>query len=240
LTLPPNERLAAHLTAWLGAWPLPVDEGVGTVTGETEVIVVGSRARTQPGWDGTVHALVGVVSPAGGVLSVAPDVVDAVLALAGRPNATAVTVGALERGLSAVVGRPHGHPGRGLFRWSVQPTALPDAGEWVPTSDPRVPPWLKPFNGDVLVAWDEARRYGAGVGRKVHDAFGHELAVGTEEALRGHGIARRLVAQAARRVLDDGAVPTYLHAPDNVASARVADASGFPDRGWRVLGVWDA
>lgn len=33
-----------------------------------------------------------------------------------------------------------------------------------------------------------------------------------------------------------GAAPTYLHAADNVASARTADASGFPDVGWTILG----
>ena len=46
------------------------------------------------------------------------------------------------------------------------------------------------------------------------------------------------VAQAARRVLDEGAVPTYLHERDNHASARVAEAAGFPDRGWRAYGVY--
>ena len=39
------------------------------------------------------------------------------------------------------------------------------------------------------------------------------------------------MAQAARRVLDEGAVPTYLHAVDNHASAHLATAAGFPDRG---------
>ncbi len=39
-------------------------------------------------------------------------------------------------------------------------------------------------------------------------------------------------------MLDEGAVPTYLHAPDNVASARAADAAGFPDRGWSVVGFF--
>ena len=76
---------------------------------------------------------------------------------------------------------------------------------------------------------------GRTVQRKQHDLWGHELAVVTEEALRGRGIARRLVAQAARRVLSDGAVPTYLHAFDNAASARVAEAAGFADRGWQFL-----
>jgi hypothetical protein len=38
-------------------------------------------------------------------------------------------------------------------------------------------------------------------------------------------------------VLDDGAVPTYLHSLSNVASARVAEAAGLPDQGWRAFGV---
>jgi predicted GNAT family acetyltransferase len=75
------------------------------------------------------------------------------------------------------------------------------------------------------------------VGIKHHDAYGRELAVGTDEAARGRGLARRLVAQAARRILDEGGIPTYQHDPANVASARVADASGFPDRGWRSAGM---
>ena len=60
----------------------------------------------------------------------------------------------------------------------------------------------------------------------------------TAERARGRGLARRLVAQAARRVLAGGALPTYLHAPDNEASARVARAAGFPDRGWQVVGFF--
>ena len=63
--------------------------------------------------------------------------------------------------------------------------------------------------------------------------------MGTEPAVRGRGLARRLVAQAARRVLDEGAVPTYLHDPANVASARVAEAAGFPDLGWKTYGVFE-
>ncbi|MFD0788502.1 GNAT family N-acetyltransferase, partial [Micromonospora azadirachtae] len=62
--------------------------------------------------------------------------------------------------------------------------------------------------------------------------------VGTAPEAQGRGLARRLVAQAARRVLDEGAVPTYLHEWSNHASARVADAAGFPDRGWRSFGVY--
>jgi predicted GNAT family acetyltransferase len=75
------------------------------------------------------------------------------------------------------------------------------------------------------------------VGRKQHDRWGHELAVVTEEGHQGRGWATDLIAQAAHRVIADGAVPTYLHAPGNEPSARTADAAGFPDRGWLVHGL---
>ena len=125
-----------------------------------------------------------------------------------------------------------------VFRWSVDPAELEPLGEWVDPHDGRIPDWLRPFDGDVLVHWDEQGRYGAGVGRKRHDHAGQELAVGTDPAMRGRGLARRLVATAAERVIDEGAVPTYLHTLDNVASARVADSAGFPDVGWRLLSLW--
>jgi hypothetical protein len=32
-------------------------------------------------------------------------------------------------------------------------------------------------------------------------------------------------------------VATYLHDPANLASARVATAAGFPDLGWKIIGV---
>jgi len=45
------------------------------------------------------------------------------------------------------------------------------------------------------------------------------------------------VAQAARTLLAGGVIPTYLHDPANTASAKVADAAGFPDRGWTAIGI---
>lgn len=237
-TLPP--ALREHLRAWLGALP---DPGAPTR-------VVGHEARAVPGWDGTVDGFLGIGAPWGTVLSVPPGCEDDIQPLAGaldgvlrgRPEAAGSQRGheELARRLARALGREGGVLGRGLFRWSSAPAPLADAGDWVRRDDPRVPDWLRPFNGEVLIAWDEDGRYVAGVGRKQHDRFGHELAVVTEERARGRGLGRRLVAQAARRVLEDGAVPTYLHAEANVASAKLAEAAGFPDRGWRVLGLWGA
>jgi GNAT superfamily N-acetyltransferase len=210
-------RLAAHLESWLGAWP--PDGGL---------TIVGSERRTVPGWDGSTFPVAGVATPGGAVLSVPP-------ALAGAFGAVRDLDGAQAR-LRELLDRPGGRIGRGVFRWCQQLVDTDEPGEWVPTGDPRVPEWLRPFNGDVLIAWDDHGRYAAGVGRKLHDALGHEISVGTEPEHRGKGLARRLVAQAARRIAADGAVATYLHRHDNHASAKVAEASGFPDEGWQVLG----
>jgi GNAT superfamily N-acetyltransferase len=224
-------RLSAHLHSWLGYWPAPPGE----------VVVVGSPMRVGPGWDGRTRPFIGVASPEGMVLSVPPGT-EPVLRRLGLSRRQLMSVphggdAGLGEEIGRAVGLAGGRLGRGCFRWTMRPADLEDAGEWLPTRDPRVPSWLHPFNGDVLIAWDEEGNYGAGVGRKQHDRWGHELAVVTEEALRGRGIARRLVAQAARRVLADGAVPTYLHDFDNRASAHVADAAGFPDRGWQFLAL---
>jgi GNAT superfamily N-acetyltransferase len=184
-----------------------------------------------PAWDGKIYPVAGVETPEGTVLSVPPDAVE-------QTRGAGHDLASIGPALPAIVGRPDARFGRGVFRWCQQLTdgTDPDA-VWLPPEDERVPPWLAVFNGDVLVHLDEHGRYGAGVGRKRHDAFGQELSVATEERLQGRGLARRLVAQAARRVADEGAVATYLHAENNIASARVADAAGFPDTGWWILGL---
>ena len=123
------------------------------------------------------------------------------------------------------------------FRWSEMSPSLPEVGIWLDADDPRVPAWLRPFNGGVLVALDRTGKYMAGVGLKRHNLLAREVAVGTDMGFRGRGLATRLVAQAARTILEAGEVPIYQHGVDNAASARVAEATGFPDRGWKMLEI---
>jgi GNAT superfamily N-acetyltransferase len=218
-----DSRLRRHLASWLGQWPAT-----------SEVSVVGSARREQPGWDGGVRPLIGVGTPNGLVLSVPRDRTAPVRALA----AATPERQALLDGLPEALGAPQRRVYCGVFRFSTRPGDLPDAGAWVPAGDPVVPDWLRVFGHQVLLAMDpQTGAYLAGVGLKRHDRYGWELAVGTEPEVRGRGLARRLVAQAARRVLDEGAVPTYQHAAGNAASAAVAEAAGFPDRGWISLGA---
>lgn len=218
-----HPTLTEHLRAWLGLWPPP----------HPGLTIVGSLERDRPGWDGSIRPVAGIETLEGSILSVSPLRIGAVRSIGDDLD----TVGA---NLGEALGRPTWRFGRGVYRWSDAPTPGDDPGVWLPTDDPRVPPWLRPFNGEVLIgfAGSDGSEVAAGVGRKQHDRYGHELAVVTEEAHRGRGWARQLVTQAARRVIEEGAIPMYLHAPDNHASARTAEASGFPDHGWRALGLF--
>jgi hypothetical protein len=227
VTPSPPAAVAAHLAHWVGAWPP-----------RRPALVVADPTPDLPGWDGGPRGVLGVAGPDGAAVLRLPA------EAAGRMPPVE-DVDALVTALPSAMALP-GIAGRGVLRWAVAvpgPGDLADAGVWLPAklglaADPRVPAWLVPFGGEVLVALDGQGRHLAGVGLKKHDDLGQEIAVVTAEWARGRGLARRLVAQAARRVLAEGRVVTYLHGPDNVASARVADACGFPDQGWSVLGFW--
>ena len=221
--------------SWLGAWP-----AAGAFR------VVPSARRVLPGWDGRPHALVGVAAGAAyghaTVLSVPPTRFHAVSRVVNEVAATSPPSDRTELGsrLPAALGLPHRRYTEAVLRWTTTPAAGEGLGQWEPVDEPGLPAWLRPFGPTVLVHRTAQGRYLAGVGIKRHTRFAHEIAVGTAPEARNQGLARVLVAQAARRILDDGAVPLYLHDVDNAASARVAEAAGFPDRGWRWLGLADA
>jgi len=205
---PTPDPLAAHLERELGVWPPPPGFTVTTV-----------EARRRLSWDGRERPVMGVSTPPGTVVSVRDDLYPAV--------AGAASVEELAEGLG-------GRIAKAIFRWSANPTRLEPLGTWLPVDDPVVPEWLHPFGGEVLVVVEQGH-YVAGVGLKRHDDDVWEISVGTEAAAQGRGLARRLVTTAARAVIDAGRTPTYLHDPANLASAKVAVASGFPERGWRML-----
>jgi GNAT superfamily N-acetyltransferase len=186
--LTPSERLTLHLQSWVGEWPPP----------SAGVHVVGDPARLKPTWDGAVRPLQGVGDGVGTVIAVPPEAVADVAEAIGddlaRPG--------LGDELGRILGVGPAAFGAGVFRTSdrVNPD-IRDAGAWFEHQTDDLPVWLAPFNGPRLVAFDDDGRPIAGVGIKVHDRYGHELSVVTDEAARGRGLAQRLVATAARRIL---------------------------------------
>ena len=236
------DGLRAHWRAWLGATDDELAVLGAAHDGPPPVVVVGSAGRTRPGWDGALHAVTGIVDASGAaVVSVPPAHVAWARSYVAQDDATGHQPRRPPGGPAgpARAARPHRLPrGLPLERLAAERRPAARRGEWLPVDDARVPEWLRPFGDDVLVALDDDDRYLAGVGLKRHDRHGHEISVGTDERARGRGLARRLVAQASRALHAQGIVATYLHDPANVASARVADAAGFPDRGWGVLGIF--
>src|SRR5437870_4157597 len=153
-----DARLEAHLRASLGAWPPPPGR----------LLVTTSAARTEPGWDGVVRTFQCVRSPDGAVASVEPLLLD-------RARDLGPTLADATPALEELLG---GRLFDVMFRWSTAPVPLEPLGEWVPAEDERVPPWLKPFGGEVLVLLEHGE-YVAGVGLKCHDDHASELPVGT-------------------------------------------------------------
>lgn len=226
-TPPPHEiedRLNRFLTSRLGTWPPAAS-----------LELRHCELRNQPRWDGSVQPFFGVESPQGTVLSFSRDEfpggesLDPVLVEdeLGGPDAH-ITI-------PEMFGRPEMHFGRAVYRYLGEFVDLPEIGDWAEPHDPRLPDWLMPFNGGVLVHWADDGSYAAGVGLKQHNELGYEIAVGTAPHHRGKGLAQALVAQSARHVWEIGAIPIYLHGTHNAASARVAERAGFPDRGWHLI-----
>src|SRR5688572_10911816 len=158
-------RLTRHLSTSLGAWP-PRERFRAVVL----------PARDRPGWDGGTWPGLGVESPHGTVFSLSPRLVATADAPVHELLATATTATDPVAAIVAGLGRPELNLWRSVFRWTERPAPSPNLVEWVPSRDPRLPAWLRAFGGDVLVAWDGDGGVAAGVGRKVHTPWAHELA----------------------------------------------------------------
>lgn len=217
-------RIDAFLTTRLGTWP-PANS--------LELRACDNRDEAR--WDGKSVPMLGVESPEGTVLSYSEKVFPCGAELDPVKVEDELGTGDSHITIPEMFCRPEMHFGRAVFRYLGEFVDLPEIGEWVEITDPRIPDWLKPFNGGVLVHWAEDGSYAAGVGVKQHNDLGMEISVGTDPGHRGKGLAQKLVAQSARDIWKRGAIPIYLHGATNAASARVAEKSGFPDRGWHII-----
>jgi RimJ/RimL family protein N-acetyltransferase len=103
-------------------------------------------------------------------------------------------------------------------------------------SDPRLPEWVHGhFVGEAWVVMEGGEVLSTAV-LKRYDERLREISVGTAPAARGRGLARSVVAAAARSVLAEGRAVLYNHAVDNDTSARVAESVGLHELG-RYHGV---
>ncbi|HZD68516.1 MAG TPA: GNAT family N-acetyltransferase [Actinomycetes bacterium] len=161
----------------------------------------------------------------GVVLAVAPEHAALLRRLLDGP-------GGVLRSLQLAAGELRGHLFSGVARTGVAippptaPVTMLDA------ADPRLPDWvIGHFTGEAWVVLDEAGKVLSTAVLKRYDDRLREISVGTAERARGHGLARSVVAAAARHVLSEGRAVLYNHAPDNFASAKVAESVGLHEFG---------
>jgi GNAT superfamily N-acetyltransferase len=130
--------------------------------------------------------------------------------------------------LEAVAAAIPGHLFSGVARTGV---AIPPPSvevAVVDAADPRLPDWvIGHFTGEAWIVLGEDGAVLSTAVLKRYDARLREISVGTSEAARGRGLAKAVVAAAARAVLAEGRAVLYNHDPDNHASARVAEAVGL-------------
>jgi len=126
----------------------------------------------------------------------------------------------------------HGHLFSGVARTGV---AIPPPTVTVTVldaTDPRLPDWvIGHFTGEAWVVLDGDGKVLSSAVLKRYDDRLREISVGTSERARRRGLARSVVAAAARHVLSEGRAVLYNHAPDNFASAKVAESVGLHEFG---------
>ncbi len=126
----------------------------------------------------------------------------------------------------------HGHLFSGVARTGVAippPTATVTV---LDATDPRLPDWvIGHFTGEAWVVLDGDGKVLSSAVLKRYDDRLREISVGTSERARRRGLARSVVAAAARHVLSEGRAVLYNHAPDNFASAKVAESVGLHEFG---------
>ena len=137
----------------------------------------------------------------------------------------------VEPALKALAAELPGHMFSGTARTGV--VIPPPAVEVtvLDASDPRLPEWVHGhFAGEAWVVMEDGEVLSTAV-LKRYDERLREISVGTAPSARGRGLARSVVAAAARSVLAEGRAVLYNHAIDNDASARVAEAVGLHELG---------
>jgi GNAT superfamily N-acetyltransferase len=137
----------------------------------------------------------------------------------------------VETALKALAAELPGHMFSGTARTGV---AIPPPAVEVTVldaGDPRLPEWVHGhFVGEAWVVMEGGEVLSTAV-LKRYDERLREISVGTAPSARGRGLARSVVAAAARFVLAEGRAVLYNHAIDNDASAHVAESVGLHELG---------
>ena len=195
------------------------------------VHVVPSERRGRPGWGGYTVPLLALSTTGGGVISVRPDLLDRVRAemqpiRPGHPLGV-VELERLRRVSTTVV--PYAYCLNGYVLYTDGEHFRPRASRAsrVPRDDPRGADLRRRFDGEIFAIRNTRGEIASWAAIKLKSDAVWEIAVVTEAAYRGQGLAREVVSAATAHILEQGRVALYVHDRANVASAKVCRSLGY-------------
>ncbi len=195
------------------------------------VHVIPSERRTRPGWGGYTIPILALATPGGGVVSVRPDLVERTrgqlaLLTTGRP------IGAAEFTRLQQVSRatiPYAYSLSGFVLYTDREYFQPRPSRALPIerNDPRGADLRRRFDGEIFAIFGIRGEIASWSAIKLKSDVVWEIAVVTDAAYRGQGLAKEVVSAATAYILEQGRTALYVHDRNNHASARVCRSLGY-------------
>jgi RimJ/RimL family protein N-acetyltransferase len=193
--------------------------------------IVPSERRTRPGWGGYTVPILALATPTGGIVSARPDLLERVKSGLGPPP--------VDRPLGppeftrlhhvARVAIPYAYSlsGHVLYTDTEHFRPRPSRAVRLDRHDPRGADLRRRFDGEVFVVWSVRGDIASWSALKLKSDDVWEIAVVTEAAYRGQGLAKEVVSAATAHILEQGRMALYVHDRTNLASAKVCRALGY-------------
>jgi RimJ/RimL family protein N-acetyltransferase len=205
----------------------------GTLLEEPGVHVVPSERRTRPGWGGYTIPLLALSTPRGGVVSVRPEVLDRARSALG-PIRVGEPLGAVEferlRQLAkSIVPYAYSLSGHVLFADAERFHPRSGRAERLDCGDTRGADLRRRFDGEIFVVRGARGEIASWAAIKLKSDDVWEIAVVTEAAYRGRGLAKEVVSAATDHILAQDRLALYVHDRVNLASAKVCRSLGYAE-----------
>lgn len=195
------------------------------------VYVIPSERRTRPGWGGYTIPMLGLATPSGGVVSVRPDLLERTrgqlsLLNTGRPIGVAEFARLQQVSRAAI---PYAYSLSGFVLYTDAEHFVPRESRARPIerNDVRGADLRRRFDGEIFAIWGMRGEIAAWSAIKLKSDDVWEIAVVTEAAYRGQGLAQETVSAATAHILEQGRVALYVHDRNNHASAKVCRSLGY-------------
>lgn len=197
--------------------------------------LVASDRRRSPGWGGYTVPLCALTTASATVISARSDMVDRInreLGL-GQPRGPLdiAELDVLRRISQRVV--PHAHSLNGYVMFADQDAFRPmvSRATRIESSDPAGADLRRRFDGPIFAIRNTRGDVVSWAALKLKSDDIWEIAVVTEAAYRGQGLAREVVSAATAYIIEQGRLALYVHDRANLASAKVCRSLGYVEYG---------